>query len=98
MDGPAEIDGIAHTPKDTGDRLTIKNYSINENLVAAVVDVVATYFFVNCKIPHAGMTGGHANNVISVANCWTEETAYVPVIPDANDFPGAFSATIYPAS
>jgi hypothetical protein len=94
MDGPGEIDGIAHTPKDTGDRLTIHNYSINENLVAAVVDVVATYFFANCKLPHEGITGGHANNVISTVGCWTEATEYVPVAVDASDFPGAFSATI----
>ena len=97
-DGPAEIDGIAFTPKDGGDRLIMAGYNIEENLVAAVVDVAATFMFKQCKIPHAGMTGGHATNVISVANCWTEEVAFVPVIPDTNDFPGAFSATIYPAS
>jgi hypothetical protein len=96
--GPAEIDGMAITPKDIGDRLIMTGYNIEQNLVAAVVDVVATFMFKQCKIPHEGMTGGHANNVISVANCWTEATAFVPVIPDTADFPGAFSATIYPAS
>lgn len=92
------VDGIAATPADTGDRLILTDVNIEENLVAAVVDVVATYMFTLCKLPHEGMTGGHANNVISVNSCWTEETAYVPVIPDASDFPGAFSPTIYPAS
>lgn len=88
------VDGIAHTPKDTGDRLILRNVNIEENLVAAVVDVVATYFFSNCLIPHEGMTGGHASNVISTVGCWTAATEYVPVAVDASDFPGAFSATI----
>lgn len=88
------VDGIAHTPKDISDLLVLRGVSIEENLVAAVVDVVASYFFSNCKIPHEGMTGGHANNVISVVGCWTEAVAYVPVAVDAGDFPGAFSATI----
>ncbi len=88
------VDGIAHTPKDTSDRLVLRGVNIEENLVAAVVDVVASYFFSNCKIPHEGMTGGHANNVISVVGCWTEAVEFVPVAVDASDFPGAFSATI----
>jgi hypothetical protein len=88
------VDGIAHTPKDTGDRLILRGVNIEENLVAAVVDVVASYFFSNCKIPYQGMTGGHANNVISVVGCWTEQVAFVPVVVGAGDFPGAFSATI----
>lgn len=95
--GPGEIDGIAYTPKDGGDRVVFRDYNIDENIVVAEVDCTATFFFVNCKLPHAGVTGGHANNVISVVNCWTEEDAFVPVSPDASDFPGAFSATIYPA-
>jgi hypothetical protein len=88
------VDGIAHTPKDTGDRLVLRGVNIEENLVTAVVDVVASYFFSNCKLPHEGMTGGHANNVISTAYCWTEAVEFVPVLVDASDFPGAFSATI----
>ena len=97
-DGPGEIDGIAFTPKDAGDRLVMTGYNIDQNLVVAAVDVAATFFFKNCRIPHEGMTGGHATNVISVANCWTEAVYAVPVIPDASDFPDAFSATIYPVS
>jgi len=92
------VDGMAITPKDTGDRLILTNVSIDENLVAAVVDVVASYFFKQCKIPVTGMTGGHANNVISVVGCWTEAVEYVPVLPAGTDFPGEFSATILPAS
>ena len=96
--GPAEIDGMAITPKDAGDRLIMTGYNIEENLVAASVDVAASFFFKQCKLPHEGMTGGHATNVISVANCWTEATSFVPVLPDTGDFPGDFAATIYPAS
>jgi len=99
MDGNGhEIESIAGTPKDAGDRLLIRGYNIEENMVIAVVDVAATFMFTSCKLPHEGITGGHATNVISVNSCWTEETAFVPVIPDASDFPGAFSPTIYPAS
>lgn len=93
-DGPAEIDSIAFTPKDDGDRLVISGYDINENIVIAAVDCTATFAFRQCKLPHAGVTGGHANNVCSVVGCWTEETEYVPVEVDANDFPGALNPTI----
>lgn len=92
--GPGSIDGIAWTPADTGDRLTFRNYNIDEDMVAAVVNVVATVFFSNCKLPHEGITGGHASNVISAVGCWTEATSFVPVVVDGSDFPGAFSATI----
>lgn len=88
------VDGIAATPSDTGDRLILRGVNVEENLVAASVNVVATYFFSNCQLPHEGMTGGHASNVISTAYCWTAATAYVPVLVDSNDFPGDFSATI----
>lgn len=96
--GPGEIDGIAFTPKDNGDRLIMSGYNVDENVVVAAVDCTATFMWKSCKLPHAGVTGGHANNVCSVVNCWTEATAFVPVIPDASDFPNAFSATILPAS
>lgn len=88
------VDGIAHTPKDTGDRLILRGVNIEANLVAASVNVVASYFFSNCLIPHEGMTGGHASNVISTVGCWTAATEYVPVVVDSGDFPGDFSATI----
>lgn len=88
------VDGIAHTPADTGDRLILRGVNIEANLVAANVNVVATYFFSNCLIPYQGMTGGHASNVISTVGCWTANTEYVPVVVGAGDFPGDFSATI----
>jgi len=94
----SEIDGIAFTPKDGGDRLIMTGYNIEENVVVAAVDCTATFMWKQCKLPHEGITGGHANNICSVASCWTEATAFVPVIPDTSDFPDAFSATIYPAS
>lgn len=93
-DGPGEIDGIAYTPKDGGDRVIFQHYNIDENVVVAAVDVAATFFFKNCKLPHEGVTGGHATNVVSTVGCWTEATASVPVVVDASDFPDAFSATI----
>jgi hypothetical protein len=97
-DGPGEIDSIDYTPADDGDRVVFRNYNIDKDVVVAAVNCTATFMFINCKLPHEGMTGGHASNVISVANCWTEATAFVPVLPDGSDFPDAFSATIYPAS
>jgi hypothetical protein len=97
-EGPGEIDGIAYTPKDSGDRVVFRDYNIDQNIVVAAVDCTATFKFIGCKLPHAGVTGGHANNVISVINCWTEETENVPVIPDAADFPDAFNPTIYPTA
>jgi len=90
----AEIDGIAFTPKDGGDRLIMSNYNVEENVVVAAVDIAATFMWKNCKLPHEGITGGHATNVCSVVGCWTEATAYVPVVVDSGDFPNDFSATI----
>jgi hypothetical protein len=94
----SEIDTINYTPKDNGDRVVFRDYNIDENIVVADVECTATFMFINCKLPHGGVTGGHASNVISVVSCWTEATPFMPVIPDGNDFPGAFSPTIYPAS
>jgi len=90
----SEIDSIAYTPKDNGDRVIFRGYNIDEDVVVASVDCTATFMFRGCKLPHEGITGGHANNVVSAVNCWTEATAYVPVVVDAGDFPDAFSATI----
>lgn len=88
------VDGIAATPSDTGDRLILRNVNIEEDLVAANVDIVATYFFSNCLIPYQGMKGGHASNVISTVGCWTAATEYVPVVVGSGDFPDGFSETI----
>ncbi len=90
----SEIDGIAYTPKDDGDRVIFRGYNIDEDIVVADVDCTATFMFRGCKLPHEGVTGGHASNVVSTVNCWTEATAFVPVAVDSNDFPGDFSATI----
>jgi hypothetical protein len=97
-DGPAEIDSLDYTPEDNGDRVVITGYNIEEDVVVAEVECTATFMFIACKLPHEGVTGGHASNVISVVSCWTEATPFVPAIPDENDFTGAFSPTIYPAS
>jgi len=94
----SEIDSIAYTPKDNGDRVVFRDYNIDENIVVAAVDCTATFMFIACKLPHAGVTGGHADNVISVVSCWTEEIAFVPALPDTDDFPNGFNPTIYPAS
>lgn len=94
MDGPGSVDTIHWTPKDTGDRLTLNSYHIEENFVGVSVNVVATLFFSNCKIPHNGITGGHASNVLSFVGCWTENTSYVPVAVDGSDQPDNFSGTI----
>ena len=92
------FDTINITPKVADDRFTFRNVSIDEDMTVADVAVAATFMFTLCKLPHAGIKGGNAANVISANSCWTEETEFVPVVPDASDFPNGFSATIYPAS
>ena len=72
----------------------MSGYNVDKNVVVAVVDCTATFFWKQSKLPHEGVTGGHANNVASTVNCWTEATEFVPVAVDANDFPGAFTPTI----
>jgi len=88
------VDTIDFTPSDTGDRLVLKNMDVDVEVAGAAVDVVATYFFANSKLPVTKITGGHASNVISTVGCWTEAVAYVPVAVAGTDFPDAFSATI----
>ena len=89
------FDTISITPKVADDRFTFRNISIDENMViAADIAVAATFFFANCKLPHAGITGGGAANVASAVNCWTEAIEFVPVAVDASDFPGNITATI----
>jgi hypothetical protein len=92
------FDSINITPKVADDRFTFRNISIDEDMTVDSVAVAATFMFTLCKIPHEGIKGGNSANVISVNSCWTEATEFVPVVPDASDFPDGFSATIYPAS
>ena len=88
------FDTMNITPKVADDRFTFNNIDIDENMVVASVAVAATFYFRNCKIPHAGITGGNATNVIGFVGCWTEEVAFVPVAVDASDTPDGFSGTI----
>jgi len=92
-DGPGELDTIACTPRDAGDRMIINGYNIEEDMTAASVAVAATFLFKNSKLPHAGIKGGNATNVVNTVNCWTEATAFKPVVADASDFPDGFSGT-----
>ncbi len=90
-------DGVAITPKNDGDKFYFDGINFEENLVVAAVDIAADFKFTGCQLPHEGVTGGHATNVINVINCFTIETT-AAAIPDSNDFPDAFSPTIVPAS
>ncbi len=90
-------DTVEITNKNADDKWRFRGVSFDEGLTAAVVAIADNWLFESCQIAHAGMAGGHANNVVNVVNCYTIETADVAVV-DAADFPGAFSATIVPVS
>ncbi len=87
------IDSLDFTPKDNGDQLKFRDLSIYEDMDVTAVDITGEFEFRNCKLPHAGIGGGHANNVCNVISCFTIETA-AAAAADANDFPDAFAPTL----
>jgi hypothetical protein len=90
-------DTVTVTQKNADDKFHFRGISFDTDLTASATDIASNWLFDNCQLAHAGMKGGHANNVCNVVNCWTIETAAV-AIPDAADFPDAFAPTIMPAS
>jgi hypothetical protein len=86
-------DTVNITSKSTLDKWHFRGISFDEGLTAAVVDIADNWWFESCNLKHAGMAGGHANNVVNVVNCWTVESTAVAAA-DSFDFPDAFSPTI----
>ena len=86
-------DTVTVTQKNAGDKFHFRGVSFDEGLTASATDIVNNWLFENCKLKHAGIAGGHANNVINVVGCWTIETAAVAAA-DASDFPDGFNPTI----
>lgn len=86
------IDTVLYTPKDNSGRLYFTDVDIDENMTVTAVDCTAEFRFKGCKLPHAGIGGGHANNICNVISCYTIETA-AAAAADASDFPDAFNPT-----
>jgi hypothetical protein len=86
-------DTITITQKNADDKYHFRGISFDETLTASATDCASNWLFESCQIAHAGMAGGHANNVVNVVNCWTVETTAVAAV-DAADFPDAFNPTI----
>jgi hypothetical protein len=89
----ASWDSVDITPKDAGDRFYFWGIDFSEDIVVAAVDVAATFKWTNCMVQHAGVTGGHANNVAySIHSVSITGTTIAAV--DASEFPDAFNPTI----
>lgn len=87
------IDTVNVTPKDNSGRMYFKDVEIDEDMTYAVVDCTHELRFINCRLPHAGIKGGHANNLVSVVGSYTVEATAAAAV-DASDFPDAFNPTI----
>lgn len=86
-------DTVTITNKNADDKWRFRGINFDETFTVAVVAITDNWLFQDCQLVHAGMSGGHANNVVNVVNCFTIETADVAAV-DGSDFPNAFSATI----
>ena len=86
-------DSVAITNKNADDKWRFRGINFDESFDVAVVAIADNWLFQGCQLVHAGMSGGHASNVVNVVNCFTIETAAVAAV-DSGDFPDAFSATI----
>ena len=84
-------------PGNADDRFVFKGVELAGGLVGGTADKACHYLFRSCILKHEGITGGHASNVVGVWNCVTIASGVIS-LPDVNDFPNAFSATILPAS
>jgi hypothetical protein len=87
------VDSVDFVPKDNGDRMYFTGVDIDQAMDVTAVDVTAEFKFKDCKLPHALIRGGHANNICNVINCYTIETT-AAAAADASDFPDAFNPTI----
>jgi len=86
-------DAVSITTANAGDKYFFYGINFEDTFAGSVTDLATQYKFINCELIHAGMTGGHATNVVNCVNCWTIETTAVAVV-DSGEFPNAFSATI----
>jgi hypothetical protein len=86
-------DAVSVTQKNADDKFHFRGISFDTSLTASATDVASNWLFDNCQIAHAGMAGGHANNVVNVVNCWTVEATAVAAT-DASDWPDGFNPTI----
>lgn len=85
-------DTVEITNKTASDRWRFRGVSFDEGLTVPAVAIADNWLFESCQLKHAGMDGGHANNVVNCVSCWTIETATVAVA-DGSDFPNAFNPT-----
>jgi len=81
------------TPASVDDVFVFKGVELSGGLVGAVVDKACYYLFRNCILMEHGITGGHANNLISFVGCITYVNG-VAAAADSGECPGAFNPTI----
>ena len=87
------IDSVLVTPKDNAGRMYFNHVDINEDMTYAVVDCTHELRLIDCLIPHAGIKGGHANNLVGSIHSYTYEST-APAAADGSDFPNDFNPTI----
>ena len=81
------------TPASVDDKFIFKGVELAGGLVGAVVDKACYFLFRNCILKEHGITGGHANNLISFVGCITYVSG-VAAVADSGECPDAFNPTI----
>jgi hypothetical protein len=91
------FDTINITPKLADDRFLFNNISFDETFTAGAAQVACYFVFKNCQVKKQGMAGGHANQVWSAINCWTEASGVV-ALAASGDFTGITCDALLPAN
>jgi hypothetical protein len=91
------FDTIGITPKVADDRFIFNNISFDETFTAGAAAVACYFVFKNCQVNKTGMAGGHATQVWSAINCWTEASGVV-ALAAASDFTGITCDALLPAN
>lgn len=91
-----EFNDVDITSSDGGDKFIARQCTFNENVVIANVDTTLEVKLIGCEVKHEGITGGHTNNVVASLYSWSNADGTLAAV-DADEFPGAITATIVPA-
>lgn len=91
------FDTINITPKVADDRFLFNNVSFDGAFTAGAASVACYFIFKNCQVKKTGMAGGHATQVWSAINCWTEASGVV-ALAAAGDFTGITCDALLPVS
>lgn len=96
LEGP-----LSFTTKNTDDQCRVVNTRLMAGLVTSADNIAMEISLRNCLVLHAGVTGGHASQLIYAMNCFSETDANPNVYAalDTADLAGSHTESLlFPAS